>query len=59
MVHTCNPGYSGAELGGSRSDAGQSKSMRIYLKNKIKQKGLGVLLKHRTLSSISSTTNNY
>jgi hypothetical protein len=46
VVHTLTPATQEAEVGGSWSKARTSKSMRPYLKNKLKAKGLrGMRLK--------------
>jgi hypothetical protein len=52
------PATQEVEIGGSRSEASLSKSMRLCLKNKLKQKGLGAAYmieclpnKHKALGS--------
>jgi hypothetical protein len=42
------------EAGGLWSEAGPAKSMRPYLKNKLKPKGLGAWLKWYFLSSLKA-----
>jgi hypothetical protein len=56
VVHTCNPSYEGDRVGGLRSEAGEGKSSRPYLKNKLKQnrgEGMAQVVEH--LSSKSKT----
>jgi hypothetical protein len=49
VVHTCNPTYQEAEVGGSWSENGPDKSMRPYLKNRLKAKVLRHGLSGRVL----------
>jgi hypothetical protein len=45
VAHTCNPSSWGAEVVGSQSEASLGQKCKPYLKNKLKQKGLGIWLK--------------
>jgi hypothetical protein len=53
VAHTYNSSYSRG--GGRRSEARLGKSVTLYLKNKLKAKGLVVWSKHEILSSIFNT----
>jgi hypothetical protein len=45
MTHICSPSYSRRCRYGDQSKANPGKIVRLYLKNKLKQKGMGAWLK--------------